>query len=370
MEGVLYFPHIEVPGSAWFTRTLLYWDQVGTIVPGELIHEPSNLSSYLRDLVASELVRQVEPWYARFDRLRVDFMEYLHSLSLEELQARREAFSLGDYARVHRDKFLMIGADERAMAKLGLVDSEHLDNQGRYVVLKRRTAVEFMAALALALCEPGQEWQTTPEGHDLRWVPTTDVPLAAKALVDGLSQDELSQPLHLSIQGHQRTDATRVQFLQRLLPVPTDPVPVDRIVRFRQRHGDLPPQLRRYMEREVDAAVDIEDPAMRQRHLDRIGDELEQRVEDAERYMHETLRRRVAHSPLLRWAKFIPTIGRGAEAAREVAGSGLMERDFKVEPLAYLAFASTEFGAIRHRPVRIDPRTGFPYGDSPPEPAL
>jgi hypothetical protein len=108
---------------------------------------------------------------------------------------------------------------------------------------------------------------------------------------------------------------------------------------------------------------------MRQRHLDRMGDELQQRVEEAERYMHETLRRRVARSPLLTWAKFIPMIGRGAEAAREVADTGLMQGDFRVEPLAYLAFASTEFGPTRQLPARIDPMTGFPLGYAPPAPA-
>lgn len=30
---VLYFPYISVPESAWFTRVLLYWDEVGSIVP-------------------------------------------------------------------------------------------------------------------------------------------------------------------------------------------------------------------------------------------------------------------------------------------------------------------------------------------------
>ena len=28
----IYYPYIKVPNSAWFTRTLLYWDEVGAIV--------------------------------------------------------------------------------------------------------------------------------------------------------------------------------------------------------------------------------------------------------------------------------------------------------------------------------------------------
>ncbi len=32
-NNVLYFPYISVPSSVWFTRMLLYWDKVGSIVP-------------------------------------------------------------------------------------------------------------------------------------------------------------------------------------------------------------------------------------------------------------------------------------------------------------------------------------------------
>jgi hypothetical protein len=29
----LYFPHIAVPKTPWFTQVLLYWDKAATIVP-------------------------------------------------------------------------------------------------------------------------------------------------------------------------------------------------------------------------------------------------------------------------------------------------------------------------------------------------
>jgi hypothetical protein len=31
MQGALYFPYIGVPKTAWWTRTMLYWDNVATI---------------------------------------------------------------------------------------------------------------------------------------------------------------------------------------------------------------------------------------------------------------------------------------------------------------------------------------------------
>jgi hypothetical protein len=32
VQGALYFPYIGVPDTAWWTRTVLYWDHVATIV--------------------------------------------------------------------------------------------------------------------------------------------------------------------------------------------------------------------------------------------------------------------------------------------------------------------------------------------------
>ena len=32
-EKVIYFPRISPPDNEWFTRVLLFWDEVGTIVP-------------------------------------------------------------------------------------------------------------------------------------------------------------------------------------------------------------------------------------------------------------------------------------------------------------------------------------------------
>jgi hypothetical protein len=61
VDKVLYFPYIRVPGNEWFTRVLLYWDEVGSIVPSEYIYRPESLGTYMRELVQAQLVRQVLP---------------------------------------------------------------------------------------------------------------------------------------------------------------------------------------------------------------------------------------------------------------------------------------------------------------------
>src|SRR5580698_8439306 len=40
MQGVLYFPMINVPDSAWLMHSLLYWDAVGAIIPERFVDQP------------------------------------------------------------------------------------------------------------------------------------------------------------------------------------------------------------------------------------------------------------------------------------------------------------------------------------------
>jgi hypothetical protein len=58
---LLYFPYISVPDDAWFTRVLLYWDKVGSIVPAPYAEAPAALSSYMQQLLRAELVSPVIP---------------------------------------------------------------------------------------------------------------------------------------------------------------------------------------------------------------------------------------------------------------------------------------------------------------------
>ncbi|WP_203711426.1 hypothetical protein [Asanoa siamensis] len=64
MQAALYFPFINVPSTAWWTRTLLYWDRVGTIVPHSYRHEPENLGLHTLELIREGLLDQYPPDFA------------------------------------------------------------------------------------------------------------------------------------------------------------------------------------------------------------------------------------------------------------------------------------------------------------------
>ena len=90
---VLYFPYINVPNSDWFTRMLLYWDEVGAIVPYDYIEYPEKLREHTRSLVEACLVRQVIPGehIHRIPSFRDSFSEYLNALNEEVMNKRRES---------------------------------------------------------------------------------------------------------------------------------------------------------------------------------------------------------------------------------------------------------------------------------------
>ena len=58
---VLYFPYINVPQNKWFTQILLYWDEIGTILPSQNNHEPILLDDHMRELIDARLVRPIDP---------------------------------------------------------------------------------------------------------------------------------------------------------------------------------------------------------------------------------------------------------------------------------------------------------------------
>lgn len=61
MDGVIYYPYIRLPESAWFSRAVLYWDSVATIVPDQWIADPDKLEPTRASLCSLESSRSYFP---------------------------------------------------------------------------------------------------------------------------------------------------------------------------------------------------------------------------------------------------------------------------------------------------------------------
>lgn len=362
MQAALYFPFINVPSTAWWTRTLLYWDRAGTIVPRSYWHDPDRLGRFTLELVREGLVDQFRPEWAG-ESLGGNFARYLDRLGAEEIDERRRRLRNGQVVLVHRDKWLMYASGLREVGQMGLtLDGDHFMHRGdEWVALEQLTANEFMAALTLALCQmastpgEGSGRGAMPTGT---WVPTTDLVEAVQVLLSGLEPRAASgesRKMNLRVRGEVAAAEIRTELLSDLLPVPTTPLDVKHIVAFRKRHGDLLPNLRRHLESKIDEALTVEDEVLRFRLLDRIRDELEDQIAEAEAYLRELPLKSVSRSSILKMLKFVPFLKDPIEAGQDVAESLRSNPNFESEPLAYLAFARATFApARRFTPKQVE----------------
>jgi len=244
MENALYFPFISVPESSWFTRILLYWDKVGSIIPFEFVKAPERLSKYTRDLLTDELLIQVHPgqyvWQA--PRFREAFVEFIESLPLHNIRQRRASLRNHETFRVHTEKMQEI-ADYLVAARL----AEKVD--WSWCDVEKKTADEFMGYLA-ALLGKIEGVESTP-------VTDTSANL---------------EPFLLASQSVGRVEARiaplRRIVLEQLLPVPEHPVSSATLRSFKQRHGQ---QLRRFrysIEQEIADIADMSDADLQKHRLE------------------------------------------------------------------------------------------------------
>lgn len=95
-QKVLYFPYIAIPRSSWLTQMLLYWDEVGSIVPSDFTYKLERLGSHMKDLVDHRLVRQIVPaqYIGNIPRFKETFVGILDRASFVPLTDKTEPIHL------------------------------------------------------------------------------------------------------------------------------------------------------------------------------------------------------------------------------------------------------------------------------------
>jgi len=340
---VLYFPYISVPEDAWFTRALLYWDGVGSIVPTPFAEAPGKLTPYMQELLAAKLVRTVSPehhdgpLYGPLER----FLEYVdvelragrvQSLASAARPAKRGEVSAGTIFQIHSRKLGDLvgkGLVERGLARRA--------DAGDWYEVESRVAADFMAYLATAL------------GTCVDMEPITDsaTHLATFTHASNGSNDPI-RLLH----------ELRAGVLESMLPAPAEPVSVAELASFKERYGSQLSSFRRAIEdRLVDLAL-VEEEWARARKLEIYHEELRVQLDELQARMQER-----------RWPKIVFGAVCGLVAAaipgvREVvaghpveaglAAPGLIStmylgipklrenKDFMRSPLAYAALAQQQ----------------------------
>jgi hypothetical protein len=214
-EKVIYFPRINPPDNEWFTRVLLYWDKVATIVPME--GRDRVLSWHARRLIDAGLVRPIVPFrhvgsIPRFSQAFLDLIE-----SDETVRTRRSA----DLARVpltviHMQKFGENLAEELIVS--GLARRPRDPELAEWLEVEERTGHLFMTYLATAL------------GHlkTLNMAPITDTENYLSLLLP--PAPEVCPAAKAAL---------KVAVLSRALPAPAGGVAPEEIADFKREYAQL-----------------------------------------------------------------------------------------------------------------------------------
>lgn len=331
---------------------------MATITPRSYISNPDFHDPKTLDLIRNELVYQVDPREAE-RTLGRNFEQFFSLQSPHEIDRRRADFKMGLVVRIHVDKLFIYESGLYSLMDLGLAQREG----HHWAVVERSSAAEFMAALALSLCQaagPGG-WHRGEMPESERWVPVTDDPAANRALLSGLTpamEGEAASLVRMRVSGELENVEVRSVVLADLLPVPDEPMSVQEILSFRRRHGGLLPAFRRELEKRVQEIREKDSPNQQLIALDQLRDEVEELTAAASAYLAESGARRVVRSPLVSFFKFLPGLKDPIDNAQDLLSGGNRSANILHNPLAYLAFANSAFAPIVR--YRIDPFTGRP----------
>ena len=163
---ILYYPTISIPTSDWLRRSLLYWDEIGSIVPMD--YEERTLIPYSSDiqfLKAEGEFRAVRPErlassWEKSEQLAKELINIIESQKFQNILPRREMRLL--HSRIHRDKISGNVVDYLENWGLAERDKEDWD----WIRFENRTALLYMAILAKYLAD--EDSMATIPGTDLQ----------------------------------------------------------------------------------------------------------------------------------------------------------------------------------------------------------
>jgi hypothetical protein len=267
IDNVLYFPSIRVPETEWFTRVLLYWDTVGTIVPTEYQDDPQFLRPYTAELIEKGLLKVVTPdstiWELGAGKYYDAFFALIEKLPLERAKL---PFPGRETVRIHVDKTGAGLASELQNRSLAIHIAGQNDGD-RWYEVEKQIGNLLMAYLATILGQNPKQ----------RMVPITDSADCLKAFARVPFGERV-------VAG--RLDPIRTEILADLLPAPVDPVPPAQLVKFKDRYRKLLSSFRAAIEQRVVEVASTE-PELRDYRIGLIKSQLKGQLEEIVRRMKE-----------------------------------------------------------------------------------
>lgn len=279
MDTALYFPHIRVPQTAWFSQILLYWDRAASIVP-----RGHGLGGYMEELAQADLLDFIDPDQAIWQH-REEFDSAFWRLSLQMVAPpdQDRTFTKLHYSKASRQLF-----DELAGRGVAVRAGDwRRGDDDEWWMVETHVAYAYMSYLASAI-----------SGSRQATIPVTDKVQTVGALTG--SHETLEQQLA----------QLRYAAINQALPVPACPIPVRELCQFKERHGEQLRRCRTYLDGKLADLVEIEDGAVRKIKAQAFLQE----VSDDVAVLQEAMTKR-------RWPQILVSVGGVLGAVLAAAGS-------------------------------------------------
>lgn len=267
-KKVLYYPYIRVPENEWFMRVLLYWDQVGSVVPEEYQRDSDYLGSFMKELIDANLVKPISP-RDYLDTIP-DFEETFLNLVDKLIPSNLHLDKSTETFKIHFEKFTLSLARELEKRELAVRES------GSWYRLEKRTAELYMAYISLILGSL----------EDIQMTPITDTPsqllVFSKRLKDWVQNNYENQEtiLHAFMNDE-------LLLIKDILPGPSPQTPVKKLIKFKEKNYDLLVSFRRKIESLLLSIESFSDTTTKRQRLQLLQDELSDQIQE----IREELRR-------------------------------------------------------------------------------
>ena len=254
----LYYPYINVPKSAWISQQLLYLDKLGSIVPSEYIYNPDKLSPYMRDLVSAELVEQIFPAeYIPYDtKFEENFINLIKSKGYDKM-GQKTARHQG-YFKIHIEKFGDTLKDE--LKSLDLLN----EIEYPWCFVEKNTATLLMTYVAAVI----------GMSEELSMTPITN------------SNEYLSPYLTKKFPLHSQKN-NEIIVLNKLIPVPENPIPVTELTKFKEKYSTLLTPFRDEISSKINQISVIKDKSIKDYEITAFIKESDEKINEITKRIEE-----------------------------------------------------------------------------------
>jgi hypothetical protein len=246
MEKILYYPNINLPNNKWTSKTLLYWDKIGSIVPRNYGTRDS-FDSFTGQLFNQGFLEKVDP----YDVWMVPKYESCLNEAINNgdklIDNSRINFANGLFVEIHFEKFYYNLFENLIQLKI----AHRVDNSD-WIRVESNVAKLMMTFLATVLSlEKG--YQPITDNIDNLELSYNNIPL---------------QQYSRNILGSDNTLTTniRTNLLENLLPYPIEN-DLNKIIRFKERHFAELTYFRKHIERIIFEISLISDENLRTRAI-------------------------------------------------------------------------------------------------------